>query len=95
MAKGKRIRLSRCTGCIRPWGQEAGHRQAADRELFRHELEPGVVDRIRRATNGNFVLGNEHFAREVEAVVGRRASPGKSGRPRKPNEPASGALLDG
>jgi putative transposase len=31
-------------------------RQQAYRELFRDELEAGVVDEIRRATNGNFVL---------------------------------------
>ena len=41
------------------------------------------------------VLGDERFAREIEAVVGRRAVPGKSGRPRKCAEPVSGALLDG
>lgn len=28
------------------------------RELFRDELEPKLVDEIRRATNGNYVLGN-------------------------------------
>jgi len=70
-------------------------RQAAYRELFQHELEPGLVDQIRRATNGNFVLGDKRFAREIEAVVGRRAVPGRSGRPRKRAEPASEALLDG
>jgi len=53
------------------------------------------MDQIRRATNGNFVLGDERFAREIEAVVGRRAVPGKSGRPRKCAEPPSEALLDG
>src|SRR3990170_3639579 len=37
---------------------DAAMRQAAYRELFRHELEPGMVDEIRRATNGNFALGN-------------------------------------
>jgi len=76
-------------------GQDAKRRQAAYRELFRHELEPGLVDQIRRATNGNFVLGDERFAREIEAVIGRRAVQGKSGRPRKRAEPASGTLLDG
>mgnify|MGYP006910121261 CR=1 FL=1 len=70
-------------------------RQAACRELFRYELEPGLVGQFRQATNGNFVLGDERFAREIEAVVGRRAVTGKSGRPRKCAEPASEALLDG
>ena len=56
-------------------------RQAAYRELFRYELEPGLVDEIRRATNGNYALGNEGFATQVTAALGRRAVPGKSGRP--------------
>jgi len=76
-------------------GQDAEQRQAAYRELFRHELEPGLVDQIRRATNGNFVLGDERFAKKIEAVIGRRAVPGKSGRPRKCAEPPSEAFLDG
>lgn len=57
--------------------QVAGRRQAACRELFRCELEPGVSDQIRRATKGSFVLGNERFASEVEAVIRRSVSPGK------------------
>lgn len=32
-------------------------RQAAYRELFRYQLEPGRVDEIRAATNGGFALG--------------------------------------
>ena len=54
-------------------GADAASRQAAYRELFRYELEPGLVDQIRRATNGNFVLGNECFAAQVTAALGRRA----------------------
>ena len=64
-------------------GSDAASRQAAYRELFRFELEPGLVDEIRRATNGNFALGNERFAGELAAVLGRRVTPGQSGRPRK------------
>ena len=74
-------------------GFDAASRQAAYRELFRYELEPGMVDKIRRATNGNFVLGNERFAAEVSAALGRRATPGQSGRPRKVAEPESGELF--
>ncbi|EFK95161.1 predicted transposase [sediment metagenome] len=58
-------------------------RQIAYRELFRHQLDPGVVDSIRQATNGNFALGDARFAADIAAAVGRRAVPGKSGRPRK------------
>jgi putative transposase len=34
-------------------------RQVAYRELFRYELEVGMVDKIRQATNGNFALGKK------------------------------------
>jgi hypothetical protein len=38
---------------------------------------------IRRATNGNFPLGDERFAAQIGRVLGRRAVPGRSGRPSK------------
>ncbi len=75
-------------------GCDVASRQAAYRELFRYELEPGLVDEIRRATNGNYALGNEDFAAQVTAALGRRAAPGKSGRPRRMQKPESGVLLD-
>lgn len=73
-------------------GLGAHERLAAYRELFRFQLDPGLVDDIRRATNGNFALGNERFSAEVSAMLGRRVVPGMSGRPRKATklEPASG-----
>jgi putative transposase len=64
-------------------GPDAAARRATYRELFRHELEPAWVDEIRRATNGNFVLGNEHFSAQVSSALGKRVVPGRSGRPRK------------
>jgi putative transposase len=64
-------------------GLDAVSRQAAYRELFRHELVLGLTDEIRRATNGNFALGNESFTAQVSAALGRRVVPGKSGRPLK------------
>lgn len=74
-------------------GTGAVSRQAAYRELFRYDLEPGLVDEIRRATNGNYALGNVGFAAQVTAALGRRAAPGKSGRPRRMQEPESGELF--
>jgi len=74
-------------------GEDAASREAAYRELFRYELEPGLVDEIRRATNGNYALGNAAFAAQVTTVLGRRAAPGKSGRPRRLAEPESGELF--
>ena len=73
-------------------GADAISRETAYRELFRYELDPGLVDEIRRATNGNFALGNDHFAAQVSSALGRRVMPGKSGRPRKVLESESGTL---
>lgn len=67
-------------------GPDAANRQAAYRELFRYQLDPGVVDEIRQATNGNVVLGNERFGAEVATLLGRRVTKGKAGRPRKDPE---------
>ena len=74
-------------------GSDAAGQQAAYRELFRFDLEPGLIDEIRRATNGNYALGNKRFSDEVTAVLGRRVTPGRPGRPRKMIEPMSGALF--
>ena len=74
-------------------GEDAASREAAYRELFRYELEPGLVDEIRRATNGNYALGNAAFAEQVTSALGRRAVPGKSGRPRRVMELESGELF--
>ena len=70
-------------------GLDAASRQVAYRELFRYELEPGLVDEIRRATNGNFALGSTLFSEQIATALGRRVTPGKSGRPRKVVVPES------
>jgi REP-associated tyrosine transposase len=64
-------------------GKTDEKRQIAYRELFRHELEPGKIDKIRKATNGNYALGVGRFHEEVCKTIGRRVSPGKPGRPKK------------
>ncbi len=64
-------------------GDSAEARATGYRELFRHELSPGLVDQLRAATNGNYTLGNQKFTEEVELALGRRVTPGKPGRPRK------------
>jgi putative transposase len=58
-------------------------RQAAYRELFRYQLEPGLVDEIRKATNSNYALGSEQFCKQIADALGRRVTPGKTGRPPK------------
>ncbi|WNV05363.1 transposase [Candidatus Methylospira mobilis] len=64
-------------------GADMAERQRAYREIFRYQLDQGLVDEIRHATNGNYALGNEHFAAQISSALGRRAFPGKSGRPCK------------
>ena len=64
-------------------GSDSDVRLEAYRELFRFELDPALVDEIRKATNGNFVLGDQRFSALIESALGKRVTPGKSGRPRK------------
>jgi putative transposase len=64
-------------------GKTDQERHAAYRELFRYHLEPGIIDNIRRTTNGNFVLGNDRFQNEIAQALKRRVKPGIAGRPRK------------
>jgi len=63
-------------------GKDVEARADAYRELFRYQLDPGMVDEIRSATNGNYALGSPQFQNEVEAMLHRRVVRGKSGRPR-------------
>ena len=56
-------------------------RQQAYRALFKAHLEPERIEAIRQATNSNYALGDERFRGEVEHMLKRRASPGRSGRP--------------
>lgn len=74
-------------------GADPSARQAAYRELFRYELGPGLVDAIRQATNGNFALGDARFGEEITLTIGKRAMPGKSGRPRKQGDPMEAKLF--
>lgn len=64
-------------------GLDAVARKAAYRELFRYQLDIGVVDEIRKATNGNYVLGNTKFAEQISEALDRRVVKGKAGRPAK------------
>jgi len=59
---------------------DAASRTAAYRELFRYELEPGLVDEIRRATNGNYALGNPAFAAQVSSGIGASSRARKVGK---------------
>ena len=64
-------------------GRHARLRQEAYRELFRYQLDPGLVDEIRTATNGGFVLGTARFQKEIAVTLGKRTWRGSPGRPAK------------
>lgn len=70
-------------------GRTEAARREAYRLLFRSELDPEVLDEIRLATNGNCALGDNRFQAQVEAMLGRKATRGKPGRPRKQTEEAA------
>jgi len=93
-AQGEFSPLIQAHGLYQSLGVNDTERQAAYRELFRFELEPGMVDAIRQATNGNFALGNARFAGELAAALGRRVTPGQSGRPGRGPEKETGSLFE-
>lgn len=64
-------------------GGDEATRCATYREFFRYQLDPGLVDQIRSATNGGYALGSERFQKEVAAMLGRRTWRGAAGRPHK------------
>jgi putative transposase len=57
-------------------GMTADERQSVYRELFRHQLEPELIYEIRKATNGNFVLGNARFQKKISNMLGRPCGSG-------------------
>jgi len=79
--------------CYQALGRDEKKRQAAYRELFRYELDPGLVDEIRDATNGNYVLGSPRFQEHVAKALGRRVVRGQSGRPKRQVDTATDDLF--
>ena len=78
----------------RALGRSEEARREAYRAWFKTELDPEVLGNIRAATNGNYALGSKRFQAEVAAMVGRRVTRGKAGRPPKdPPAPASRDLF--
>ena len=63
-------------------GSDESARLDAYRGLFSTHLEPERVSEIRRATNGNYALGDQQFRSDIARQLSRRVAPGISGRPR-------------
>jgi putative transposase len=81
-AQGMKTELIKPHVLYNALGMDASSRQAAYRELFRYELDIGLVDEIRKATNGNYASGNALFVQQIEDALGRRVTAGKAGRPK-------------
>jgi len=60
-------------------GEISSDRASAYRALFTGQLEPGIIDRIRQATNQGMALGNDKFKEDVERLTQRRVRPLKRG----------------
>jgi len=72
-------------------GPDEVNRRAAYLELFRGEPEPMELEEIRTSVNAGYALGNERFRKEMAVALGRRAGPGKPGRPSElPNRHSGG-----
>ena len=62
-------------------GRSVDERCRAYRELFGADDAAGTVDQVRRMTASGLALGRREFVDKVSADLGRRAGPGKPGRP--------------
>jgi len=72
-------------------GPDEVSRRAAYLALFHGELEQMELEEIRTSANAGYALGNERFRKEMAVALGRRAGPGKPGRPNEvPNRHADG-----
>lgn len=56
-------------------GRSASERQKEYRALFRARLDEEFVEALRKATNGDWALGSERFARTIANAANRRAAP--------------------
>lgn len=67
----------------RALGNTEAEQRSAYRKIFLSQEDGIASDNIRRATNGNFVLGETTSTEELAATLGHRVTPGKRGRPHK------------
>ena len=64
-------------------GRDEASRLCAYGALFENCDEQTMTQEIRAATKGNYVLGCRAFEEALATSLGRRVTPGRSGRPRK------------
>jgi putative transposase len=70
-------------------------RRAAYLEIFRNAVDADELEQIRSAGNAGYALGNERFRKEIALALGRRAGPGKPGRPPKERQVENNAGAQG
>ncbi|WP_426338876.1 transposase [Pseudoduganella sp. S-14] len=64
-------------------GNTESDRHSAYRNFMSSKDDDINTDNLRRATNGNYVLGDTVATEELATALGRRVTPGKRGRPYK------------
>lgn len=64
-------------------GTEPIGRRDAYRELFHEEITSHALEFLRRATNGNYAMGDEPFLERARQLLGRGVSPKATGRHQK------------
>jgi putative transposase len=70
-------------------------RRHAYQALFREAPDDAVLNEIRAATNGGFVLGTTRFQDQIARALGRRVTPGKPGRPSDKDTERTGRMPRG
>lgn len=75
---------------FRALGGDGASRRTAYLELFSAELESTELEEIRTSANAGYALGSERFRKEIAVATGRRAEPGKPGRPIKISDQHAG-----
>jgi len=68
-------------------GNTPFEREAAHRQLLERALTPQQLEGIKEATLKGWALGSDSFVGAIQEQTGRRARPGRRGRPRKHVEP--------
>jgi putative transposase len=67
-------------------------RESSYRHLFTSELPTRVLNKVRRATNGNYAVGSKAFTDQLAELLGRAVVPRQGGRPARSQLP--GILLN-
>ena len=71
-AMGKVIELITPHFCYLSLGNTSINRQFAYQALFENKIPAYTLKEIRAATNKSWVLGDEHFKKQIEMLTGRR-----------------------